>query len=92
MVKYNKFQQFIKRNWNINKEIKKSENKLLFVDRERFYPAFVMPIIALAICGKRRLNLTVLSDLKDSSEIKKIYKLCVYNRAFKKSVFKVVVD
>ena len=75
MVKYNKFQQFIKRNWNINKEIKKSVNKLLFVDRERFYPAFVMPIIALAICRKRGLNPVVLSDLNNNSEIKKIYKL-----------------
>ena len=49
MAKYSKFQQFIKRNWNINKEINKSSKKLLFVDRERFYPAFVMPIIAIAI-------------------------------------------
>ena len=74
MAKYSKFQQFIKRNWNINKEINKSSKKLLFVDRERFYPAFVMPIIAIAISRKRRLSPIVLSDLKDKSEIKNIYK------------------
>ena len=74
MTKYNKFKQFIKRNWNINKEIKKKQNRLLFVDRERFYPAFVMPLIAIAICKNKKISPVILSDLKESSEIKKIYK------------------
>ena len=33
-----------------------------------------MPIIAIAISRKRRLSPIVLSDLKDKSEIKNIYK------------------
>ena len=68
------YQKFLNIKWKLNKQIYKSKGNLLFVDRGKYYPAFVFPFLACAFSKKYKLNNIILTDLNNNSSIVKIYK------------------
>ena len=77
------YQKFLNVKWKLNKQIYKSKGNLLFVDRGRFYPAFVFTFLACAFSKKYKLNNIILTDLNNDSSIVKIYKSLGFNMFLK---------
>ena len=46
------YQKFLNIKWKLNKQIYKSKGNLLFVDRGKYYPAFVFPFLACGFSSK----------------------------------------
>ncbi len=70
---------FFQKKWNILKKINNPKGNLLFVDRGKYYQALILSIAVSAICKKNGLRPIILSDLKNESEITKIYKSLGFN-------------
>ena len=47
------YEKFLKIKWKLNREINKNKGNLLFIDRGRYYPAFVFSILACAFSKKK---------------------------------------
>ena len=56
------YEKFLKIKWKLNREINKNKGNLLFIDRGRYYPAFVFSILACAFSNATN-SFSNLSDI-----------------------------